>query len=113
MKLKIRTTDQLNIHLSRYNNLSRLEVSRRLFRLSQGIAFGSLDNLMYHEGVELKSPNKGYIESGLIVDNIYRQKLMKLFYIGVGAGVFKRWGYYQNVDKTDNYTYRLVWNIGF
>ena len=76
------------------------------------MAFGSLRNPERHIGVPIKTLEKGYFESGLAVDNLYRQKF-KLFYLGVGVGAFYRWGANRLPEEADNFTYRLVWNIGF
>ena len=79
----------------------------------QGIAYGSLRPAEFHEGVPIKTLERGFFESGLVVDNLYRQKLANLAYVGVGMGVFYRWGQNALVTPADNLAYRLVWNIGF
>jgi Family of unknown function (DUF5686)/CarboxypepD_reg-like domain len=79
----------------------------------QGIAFGSLSNQMYHEGLTYKTLEKGYFESGLMIDNLYRQKLLKLLHIGAGIGVFNRWGSNKLLNSNENWAYRLVWNVKF
>lgn len=79
----------------------------------QGISFGNLQNPKAHEGIELKTLKKGYFETGLMVDNLYRQRFFNLFYVGAGIGVFRRWGANQLPNRTDNWAYRLVWNVAF
>jgi hypothetical protein len=81
--------------------------------LFQGIALGNLQNKEAHEGIKLKSLEKGYIESGLMIDNLYRQRFLKLFYVGAGVGVFRRWGANELANSKDNWAYRLVWNVMF
>jgi Family of unknown function (DUF5686)/CarboxypepD_reg-like domain len=80
----------------------------------QGVAFGSFTNdRNAHEGINFKTLEKGYFESGLMVDNLYRQRFMKLFYVGAGIGVFRRWGANELPNSQDNWAYRLVWNVRF
>ena len=80
----------------------------------QGIAFGSFNNNNNaHEGIDFKTLEKGYFESGLMVDNLYRKKFLKLFYVGAGIGVFRRWGANELSNSQDNWAYRLVWNVRF
>lgn len=79
----------------------------------QGIAYGSLRSPAYHEGIPIKTLERGFFESGLVVDNLYRQKIASLAYVGVGMGVFYRWGSNALPTPQDNLAYRLVWNIGF
>lgn len=81
--------------------------------LFQGIAFGSMTNLKYHDFVSIKTLEKGFFESGLMVDNLYRQKLFKLLHIGAGIGIFNRWGGNKLEKNNDNWAYRLVWNVKF
>lgn len=89
-------------------NWSKPDVS-----IVQGVAIGSLRNRASHEGIDFKTLEKGYLESGVTVDNILRIKMKKLAYFGVGGGVFYRWGGYQLPQPKDNLVYRLVWNVGF
>lgn len=79
----------------------------------QGIAYGNLRSPEYHEGVPTKTLERGFFESGLLVDNLYRQKIASVAYVGVGMGVFYRWGPNAIPTPADNLAYRLVWNIGF
>ena len=80
----------------------------------QGVAFGNFsNNNNAHEGIDFKTLDKGYFESGLMVDNLYRKRLLKLFYVGAGIGVFKRWGANELSNNQDNWAYRLVWNVRF
>ncbi|MES2517248.1 MAG: DUF5686 family protein [Bacteroidota bacterium] len=80
----------------------------------QGIAFGSFThNDNAHTGIDFKTLENGYFESGLMVDNLYRKRFMKLFYVGAGIGVFRRWGANELLNSQENWAYRLVWNVRF
>jgi Family of unknown function (DUF5686)/CarboxypepD_reg-like domain len=81
--------------------------------LFQGLAIGSLSNKSNHEYLNFKTLEKGYFETGLLVDNLYRQKIFKLLHIGAGIGVFNRWGANRLGEKDNNWAYRLVWNVKF
>ena len=79
----------------------------------QGITIGSLNRPEDHQGIEFKTLEKGFFESGLVIDNLLRKKVSKLFYVGAGIGVFKRWGANALPEQKDNWALKLVWNIGF
>lgn len=81
--------------------------------LVQGIAYGNLRAPEQHEGVPIQTLNRGFFESGLMVDNLYRQRLANVAYLGVGMGLFRRWGSYALPTQADNWAWRLVWNVGF
>lgn len=49
-----------------------------------------------------KVPEKGYYESGLIIEN-----LLKSGFTGLGIGVFHRYGPYANPEMKDNFVYKL------
>lgn len=81
--------------------------------LFQGIAYGSLSNQKYHEKIDFKTLEKGFFESGLMIDNLYRLRFLKLLHVGAGIGVFNRWGGNKLANAKDNWAYRLVWNVKF
>jgi hypothetical protein len=54
------------------------------------------------QGIVFKEKSKVYIESGLMINNIVRTNFNKLFYIGLGVGVFYRYGYYSLATVKDN-----------
>jgi Family of unknown function (DUF5686)/CarboxypepD_reg-like domain len=107
----------LNVFLTHnFKNLlfkPRVAWFRPEISIINAFAIGSLRNPENHKGVEIKTLEKGYFETGLTIDNIYRQKVGKLFYLGGGVGTFYRWGANRLPNQEDNLTYRLVWNIGF
>lgn len=73
------------------------------------IGFGNLSNLSNHEShlnIPMKAPEKGYYESGLLLNNIYRQ-----FFLGYGIGVFYRYGPYAFNKPVDNLAFKLTFNI--
>ncbi len=65
------------------------------------------------EGINFKTLEKGHSESSLMVDNLYRKRFMKLFYLGAGIGAFRRWVANELPNSQDNWAYRLVWKVWF
>ena len=76
------------------------------FLIVQNSGWGTLRNSSY-QGIDFKEKEKGYFESGLIINNILRLKYLNVFYLGFGFGTFYRYGSY-SFDKTiDNFAFRL------
>ncbi len=88
-----------------------------LFRPSilfvQGIGFGTINNELNHKSITFKTPNKGLYESGIMVKNIYRKSFSNLFYLGIGGGVFYRYGYYHLDKPIDNWAFKFGINFSF
>lgn len=84
--------------------LVRTEKFEPEFLISANIGWGDLDGqpLKNHQGVRLKSMEKGYYESGLLINNLLDLQLYNL-----GLGAFYRYGPY-SYDKTmDNFAFKL------
>ena len=64
------------------------------FSIVQNIGFGSLKNSQLHQGVEFKTMEKGFFESGLRVDNLLRFNYLNIMYVGIGGGIYYRLGAY-------------------
>ncbi len=88
------------------------EKSRPKFILVQAIAYGSINHLTAHQGIVLQAPEKGLYETGLLVTDILRANL-KFFYLGLGAGVFHRYGYYTLPDNKNNWALKFGLTISF
>lgn len=76
------------------------------FILTSSIGFGSLAKQELHSGVSFNTMEKGYFESGLIINNI-----LKLNYTSLGVGAFYRYGPYQLPKASDNLAIKM--SIGF
>jgi len=83
------------------------------FLLVQHIEYGSLDNAASQKNIEFKVPEKGLFESGLLVKNIYRKSLFSVVYIGLGGGVFYRYGHYALPKSSDNWVFKWGFSISF
>ena len=79
----------------------------------QNISYGSLHNADAHKLISFKVPEKGLFESGLMIKNIYRRSLYSLIYIGIGGGVFYRYGYYALPKSADNWAFKWGFSISF
>ena len=79
----------------------------------QNISYGSLDNAAAHKLLAFKVPKKGLFESGLMIKNIYRRSLYSFAYIGIGGGIFYRYGYYALPKSADNWAFKWGFTISF
>jgi hypothetical protein len=68
--------------------------------------FGTLRHADNHMHIPLKTMEKGYYESGLLFNNIYRQ-----YFAGYGLGVFYRYGPYAFDEHLDNFSFKLTFSI--
>ncbi len=64
---------------------------------------GSLNNPDNHYNVVIHTLDKGYIESGLMINSILKTGLY-----GIGIGAFYRYGYYSLPTFNENMAYKLV-----
>ena len=70
--------------------------------VATNIGFGSLAHKASHNNITYNTMEKGYYESGLLINNI-----LKLQYTSLGVGAFYRYGPYA-LDKTiDNFAFKL------
>ncbi|MEX1190372.1 MAG: DUF5686 family protein [Brumimicrobium sp.] len=72
------------------------------FVLHSAAGIGTMFNRQDHLNYEFKVPEKGYFESGLMIDN-----LLKSGFSGLGIGVFHRYGHYALPQLKDNFVYKL------
>jgi hypothetical protein len=59
-----------------------------------------------HLNIPVRSLEKGYYESGLLLNNLYRH-----FFTGYGIGVFYRYGPYSFDKSIDNFSFKFTFNI--
>ena len=96
-------------------NIGRLFPSKKAFSqpeliISQGIGYGSLRNAQNHQGIDIKSLEKGYFESGLSLNKLLRFKYLELIYVDLGVSVFVRYGDNSFSKMSDNLALR--WSLG-
>ena len=56
---------------------------------------------------------KGFFESGVMLDNILRVKYINILYYGFGGGVFYRYGAYALPEKSSNLVWKLIVTVSF
>ncbi|MEA1899003.1 MAG: DUF5686 family protein, partial [Bacteroidota bacterium] len=77
-------------------------------RFQPGVEFvsnfgiGKLQNPELHRGINFKTMEKGYYESGIIINSIINQ-----FFLGYGIGIYYRYGPYQLQKSIDNFSFKL------
>ncbi|HAF27428.1 MAG TPA: hypothetical protein DCG75_00125 [Bacteroidales bacterium] len=62
---------------------------------------------------QFKIFDKGYFESGLHIENIVKINYINFAYIGLGAGVFVKYGDYASSTFSDNIVYKLSFSVIF
>jgi hypothetical protein len=67
-------------------------------------AFGDLEKPINHNGFIFKTMNKGYFESGLELNQIFK---------GLGLSTYYRYGAYQNPEWSDNLAVKLTYRLSF
>ncbi|REE83217.1 carboxypeptidase-like protein [Lutibacter oceani] len=65
-------------------------------------AIGDIENPQYHTGLLFKSLNKGYLESGLELNSLFK---------GFGVSSFYRYGDYKNNEWSDNLAVKLTYKL--
>ena len=83
------------------------------FLFIQNISYGSLSNASAQKYIQVKAPEKGLFESGLVVKNLYRKSIYSIAYLGFGGGVFYRYGYYALPRPIDNWAFKWGFSISF
>ncbi|OQX96924.1 MAG: hypothetical protein B6I20_13740, partial [Bacteroidetes bacterium 4572_117] len=72
--------------------------------LVSSLTYGSLNNIGLHNNISIKTMEKGYFESGVLINSIFRQ----LKFIGYGFGIFYRYGNYTFKNNKENFAYRIT-----
>ncbi len=90
-------------------NFNRFKISSKLrpaLSLISRFAIGDIENLNYHQGVSFKKMNKGYLESGFVLNHLFK---------GFGISSFYRYGAYRNPKFSDNLAVKLTYvlSLGF
>ena len=102
----------LNHHVGRLTSTEN-KTFRPELSIIQNIGYGELRNAVRHEGLPFKTLEKGYFESGLVITNLVRFSYVNLIYIGLGGGVFYRYGHNAVEKESDNYAYKLALTFSF
>lgn len=82
--------------------------TRPTFVIHGAAGTGSMNNLNEHVNYDFKVPEKGYYESGLIIENLLISN-----FSGLGVGAFYRFGPYAFTELKDNFVYKLSVTFNF
>jgi hypothetical protein len=94
--------------VSEKNKTFRPELS-----ILQNIGYGELSHANKHVGLDFKTMEKGFYESGVLINNILRFTYLKLAYIGIGGGAFYRYGSYALPKEADNFAWKFALTLSF
>lgn len=93
-------------------NFESLLFRRGRFKPEIAVVFnagvGKMENPDYHHGIDFRTIEKGYYETGLVVNKIINQKLF-----GYGFAVYYRLGPYAFAKTADNFSYKLALTFNF
>lgn len=78
------------------------------FVITSSAGFGALSYQGLHGGESFKTMEKGYYESGVLINNI-----LKLNFTTFGVGAFYRYGPYELPKTSDNFTVKMSIGFGF
>ncbi len=95
------------------NILYRMKYSQPKLSLVQNTAIGMLDNRAQHQKLVFKTMEHGFFESGIVLDNLIRLKIMSLGYLGFGGAVYYRYGAYHLAEQHENVAFRLTSGFSF
>jgi hypothetical protein len=68
---------------------------------------GSLQHREQHSHLGFKTMEKGFYESGLLINNLLRVNYYNIVYLGLGGGTFVRYGPYAEAEMEKNMAYKL------
>ena len=78
------------------------------FVIHSAAGVGTMTNLNEHVNYDFEVPEKGYYESGLIIENLLISN-----FSGFGVGAFYRFGPYAFPEMKDNFVYKLSVTFNF
>jgi hypothetical protein len=91
-------------------NFGKITHSQSIFApeisFATNIGFGKMQNPQYHQLITFNTLDKGFYESGILINNI-----VKLGFMGYGFGVYYRYGPYTYTRFASNFGFKLSLNI--
>jgi hypothetical protein len=94
------------------HDFGRLFIRKKHFQpqvlFQNKVGFGSLSNTANHFDVAYKTMERGYFETGLLLNNILRRH-----YLGFGAGLFYRYGAYAFAQEGKNVAVKFSLTFNF
>lgn len=103
---------QYQIALHQRHNFGSVQTGikwiRPEFHWANSFGIGWLNQTSRHTGLEIKDMRNGFFETGVMI-----QDLIKVNFLGIGGGVFYRYGSYAFSNQIDNFAFKLGMKIGF
>lgn len=81
--------------------------------LHTNVAYGELVDPAPHRNRYFGSMDKGYLESGFFLNDLLRANYFNVAYLGLGGGVFMRYGPYMYRNTMENFAYKISLNLSF
>ncbi|MDY6801447.1 MAG: DUF5686 family protein [Bacteroidota bacterium] len=81
--------------------------------ITQAFGMGNLINKNLHQDIDLVDMNKGYYESGLVINDIIRVNIVNFVYLGLGGGAFYNYGHYSSSDWIENFKLKINLKVSF
>jgi hypothetical protein len=109
------SSEYVNLYFK--HNFGRLIHRSKHFRpeliMLHNIGYSRLKNPELHHHIELQDMSKGYYESGLILENLYRFNYFDMIYFGLGGGAFVRYGPYMRESFGENVAYKVSLTMSY
>ena len=77
------------------------------FVIFTNVGIGTLKNKEQHSHLGFKTMEKGFYESGLLINNLVRINYYNIVYLGLGGGAFVRYGPYADTVTDQMPVYKL------
>ena len=77
------------------------------------LGFGKLKNPALHESIDFKTLENGLFETGLRIDNLVKLNYLNVMYLGLGGGIYYRYGKNAFPLLEDNLAYRFRLKFSF
>ncbi|MEM6963622.1 MAG: DUF5686 family protein [Bacteroidota bacterium] len=87
--------------------LFKLKNFKPQLSIVQNMGWGKLDRPELHDGFEFQTMEKGFFESGLRIDNLVRLNYFNVMFVGLGGGIYLRYGNYALPTLEENLAYRF------
>ncbi len=83
------------------------------FVIFSNAGIGNLNHPEQHSNLGFKTMEKGFFESGLLINNVVRVNYYNIVYLGFGGGAFMRYGPYADAKAENNLAYKLSLLLSF
>lgn len=99
----------LNLFLSHHfeSLLFKSDQFKPRISIHQNMGWGSLSSINEQPLLEYKTKENILMESGLMLHDLIKMNYLNIGYLGFGAGIFYRYGYYSNEKTMDNISFKI------